>query len=139
MPNDLPITSDMFEFRNEKLFSVSLNCNNGQVEQNDMQVYSLILTSFNHHKVGIQLSKVSLTLTCPGMSESEPTEMLPIPMPESQMKKVFTLPTGTLPLPVTITYYIQVNECVPNYRYELVDLLCMTQLWFAARRRLTSN
>ncbi len=137
MPNDFPIISEnMFEFRNEKVFSVSLHCNDAQVEHKDLPGFLLILTSLNLHKIGIQLSKVSLTLTCPGMTESDPTEMLPKPMqPKDQLQKVFVLPTGPLPLPVTITYYIQVNECVPNYRYELVDLLCMTQLWFAARRR----
>lgn len=136
MPVDYPITSQPFQFRNEKLFLVSLNCVAGQDEtKNNQPGFLLTFTSSNHHKIGIQLHRVSLTLTCPGMTESDPTEMQPKQIMDDELCKVFILHTGPLPLPVTITYYIHVNENIPNYRYELVDLLCMAQLWLAARKR----
>jgi speckle-type POZ protein len=136
MPTDYPIISEPFEYRNEKLFSVSLNSISGQIEQNIQHPgFVLSFTSSNHHKIGLKLSKVLLTLTCPGMTESDSTEMKPKETPEEDVQKVFILHTGPLPLPVTITYYIHVNETLPNYRYELVDLLCFAQLWLAARKR----
>ncbi|XP_057379113.1 uncharacterized protein LOC130701151 [Daphnia carinata] len=135
MPVDYPIISQPFQFRNEKLFLVSLNCTAGQERKNDQPGFLLTFTSSNHHKIGIQLHRVLLTLTCPGMTESDTTEMQPKQIMEDELRKVFILHTGPLPLPVTITYYIHVNENIPNYRYELVDLLCMAQLWLAARKR----
>lgn len=130
MPTDYPLNSELFEFRNEKIFSASL-----ELDINSASNYVLVFKSLNHHKVGIQIFKVMLTLTCPGMIESDTTEMTPKENLENDLLKVYTLPTGKLPLPVTITYYIHVNEAIPNYRYELVDLLCMAQFWVAARRR----
>lgn len=136
MPQDSPLISEKFEFRNEKVFAASLVNSSSQQhcdKQNVASDFILIFKSSNHHKIGIQICKVMLTLTCPGMTESDPTEM--IPKPHNELLQEFHLPTGQLPLPVTITYYIHVNETIPNYRYELVDLLCMAHLWFAARRR----
>lgn len=134
MPTDHPIISEPFEYRNEKLFSVSLD---GQIEQNNQQPgFLLTFTSSNHHKIGLQIKKVLLTLTCPGMTESDSTEMQQKEnLEEDEIHKVFVLHTGPLPLPVTVTYYIHVNETIPNYRYEIVDLLCMAQLWLAARKK----
>lgn len=140
MPMDCPITSEPFEFRNEKIFLVSLNIIDGQVERkNDQPGFLLTFTSSNHHKIGIQLHQVLLTLTCPGMTESDSTVMQPKQTVDGELNKVFILHIGPLPLPVTVTYYIHVNEIIPNYRYELVDLLCMAQLWLGARKRLYTD
>ena len=137
MPKDYPIISQPFEYRNEKLFSVSLSTISGQIEQDNKKPgFILSFTSSNHHKIGLKLNKVLLTLTCPGMTESDSTEMQPKEtLEDDEIRKLFILHTGPLPLPVTVTYYIHVNEVIPNYRYELVDLLCFAQLWLAARKR----
>lgn len=135
IPQDTTLTSGKFEFRNEKVFTASLFNNSHYNEQTSTSAFQLIFKSSNHHKIGIKICKVMLTLTCPGMTESDPTEMTPKTNLENELLQEFSISTGQLPLPVTITYYIDVNETIPNYRYELVDQLCMAHLWFAARRR----
>lgn len=135
MPEESPLISEKFEFRNEKVFSASLVYKNCYEKQNNTSSLILVFKSSNHHKIGLQIYKVLLTLTCPGMAESDPTEMICMPHLENELLREFNLSTPQLPFPVTITYYIYVNETITNYRYELVDLLCMAHLWIAARRR----
>lgn len=137
MPTEIPVVSDIFEYRSEQLFSASIVSSAAKERTIQSQPYTLVFSSSNHHKIGIKLTRVCLTLTCPGMTESEPTEMFPKEshLGDNKQKNVFVLATEQLPLPVNITYYVYINETIPNYRYELVDLLCMAQLWFAAKRK----